>query len=1415
MYTTSVLCYRTRPPLYISFNGSPCSFPDPQSRQYSCSCCCSCCCALSVRCGGTAGYGLGLDFDPLLAYGLRQSSLLRRPAARSVVLAGGSGCVFRYPAYRFDGEVWDGFGGPSLGGRREGRNGAGRRRIKCTVSDEDSGSSRFSRVERAEALISLLSDELGEESLGFREREGGLGDQVLVRKKKKKEGGVRSNVRTQYLGTDRSKSQQKCRVKSIEISATERDERKEKKRGKGVSSRHDNHGTRREGSSFSSYHSVLSSGEYEDDVEINHDEFSTEASGKYNENSRKAAERKVKVEVLEGDEQHEEKKKKRSEVIQKRNESESSFIDWDVRKKSEKKLSEISTDELECCMKSVQEKSTLKAAGQEDVGSSNSQLQYRSSERKSNLGVNIKARTGNLHDHKETAVRIVGGPANIGEASEVCSFCGNNVKFSSQSGNEQSTRRKEDVAVSGAFAGERINEWDGKKVVKAEREKLIRNPHVVSVELDAGGANSEMTTESSRNSEARVNSSMVEEKHRRSIRMNEVVHGEKQLLKSEQSSEYKESHHGIQRVPLPQLNNSEDCQKESQFASGLNKFQNTRTPQRHPSEESSVVINQSLIDASDTSSFASFQSTSNETTINNNFTTVVVLAGETAERNNQTGGRVDSAGYKTEQDSVDRASSVSHMRRETSTSQDPDLVCLSDAPKVDRRDSKTPSHSLLIPPPSQLVQRESSPFGGTNVTASQEGYYVHNSHSSSAHMEGGIGSTAFHSSFDIGVVKDGRDDPSVMLTTDGRALESAIRSDEASRKFIGEFMEQTAHFANSDIHLPDSFSNDQEGFYGKTSFGEIVSESSQVDAQDKRNKGEVPGTKGPLDDIWHDTDTSIQEIPKEESLDEHIVSGNTIVRRSGRTLWRIIGDIFRVRWGNPHSMVHSGGRISSNISVSSETWLSGHEADERIDKNAKSRSNNKIPEAATTKLQPARKVSGDQVDTHVSEREWQPKAEISPPFETKNDSLSELPSTTSSLKDFTWNKDIVVIPPVTTGLSESSLALTEGGMTDSLGVTPSSGKTTVYEGGSLHVSDEISNMSVEVVAQEGKNGEKQKKMFQPTAEISPPVETKNGSSSELPSTTSSLRNFTWNKDIVVNPPVSTGLSESLLPLPEGGITGSLGVTSSSGKMTVYESGSLHGSDGSSNISVEVVAQEGKNGELKQRKMFQRKQQIPRDRFDEWEEAYKLEREQRQIDEMFMREALLEAKKAGDNWEVPVGAVLVQHGKIIARGCNLVEELRDSTAHAEMFCIREGSNVLKSWRLSETTLYVTLEPCTMCAGAILQARVDTLVWGAPNKLLGADGSYIRLFPVEDGGVGGSQVTDKPAPPVHPFHPKMTIRRGVLASDCADAMQQFFQLRRRKKGKKDERDVPTSGLHISHHPSKLLNKMHNIWHFMFCI
>ncbi|XP_051148520.1 tRNA(adenine(34)) deaminase, chloroplastic [Andrographis paniculata] len=294
---------------------------------------------------------------------------------------------------------------------------------------------------------------------------------------------------------------------------------------------------------------------------------------------------------------------------------------------------------------------------------------------------------------------------------------------------------------------------------------------------------------------------------------------------------------------------------------------------------------------------------------------------------------------------------------------------------------------------------------------------------------------------------------------------------------------------------------------------------------------------------------------------------------------------------------------------------------------------------------------------------------------------------------------------------------------------------------------------------------------------------------------------------------TTTTAESSIPLPTFRQQISpiaLGVASEGGKES--DNGSREKQNTRLKMTTESAGDEGES----RRKQFQRLDQVMKDRFDDWENAYRLEEEQRKTDEKFMWEALMEAQNAADNWEVPVGAVLVHDGKIIARGYNKVEELRDSTAHAEMICIREASNILRTWRLSETTLYITLEPCPMCAGAILQARVDTVVWGAPNKLLGADGSWIRLFPSGDGG-NGLELSEKPPAPVHPFHPKIVIRRGVLASECAEAMQQFFRLRRKKDKKPDSSAPPPAGPPPGgpHRPLKFLAKMQDAFNLMFCL
>jgi tRNA(adenine34) deaminase len=146
------------------------------------------------------------------------------------------------------------------------------------------------------------------------------------------------------------------------------------------------------------------------------------------------------------------------------------------------------------------------------------------------------------------------------------------------------------------------------------------------------------------------------------------------------------------------------------------------------------------------------------------------------------------------------------------------------------------------------------------------------------------------------------------------------------------------------------------------------------------------------------------------------------------------------------------------------------------------------------------------------------------------------------------------------------------------------------------------------------------------------------------------------------------------------------------------------------------------------------------------------------DEQFMRAALAEAATAARAGEVPVGAVVVADGAIVGRGYNAPISSRDPSAHAEIAALRDAGARLGNYRLPDCDLYVTLEPCPMCAGAILQARIRRLVYGAPDPKTGACGS----------------VADLPADPRLNHH--TTVVGGVLAEECAVPLKQFFAARR---------------------------------------
>ena len=150
------------------------------------------------------------------------------------------------------------------------------------------------------------------------------------------------------------------------------------------------------------------------------------------------------------------------------------------------------------------------------------------------------------------------------------------------------------------------------------------------------------------------------------------------------------------------------------------------------------------------------------------------------------------------------------------------------------------------------------------------------------------------------------------------------------------------------------------------------------------------------------------------------------------------------------------------------------------------------------------------------------------------------------------------------------------------------------------------------------------------------------------------------------------------------------------------------------------------------------------------------------DEAFMREALRQAQKAYEADEVPVGAVVARAGKIIARAYNQVELLKDATAHAEMLALTQAEAAVGDWRLTDCDLYVTKEPCAMCAGALVHVRIHRVVFGCADPRAGAAGSVINLLQLPS------------------LNHQCEITAGVLRNECAAILQDFFRKRRGEQG-----------------------------------
>ncbi|CAK7326481.1 unnamed protein product [Dovyalis caffra] len=1220
----------------------------------------------------------------------------------------------------------------------------------------------FSGVDDVEAVISLLSEEVSEECSGDAERNWGLSKRVEMEKRGNYSGGVRKWRMKKNVGLSSLESDTKSEFESAkvelrrgEVMRKEEREDREEKEEKKAASKGGNHRERRGSSSFSSYYSLSSAGDFERDTEAQ-DEYADclEESSSGCRKELRSGEGRLEKQVVEEFKRYRDGMQWKGELSEARTGGRRTGVEWDLRKKSEKKLTGI--EETQSGIESSQMQSRMARTHESDYRKvSNSHKQINKDEEES-LAVNLEKGTrkqyGEMGDQVKEQSEFRRNYQDIADKQE---SSGLNAETTFKSQKRFSGREGNLVDANLVLEG-RDERY---KVVgeTAAKNNIRRATHQLTDTSTIENVSTERVSNLQRQSESRMK--ILEEDralgsfyetNEQQFQMGGRPAGQVQPRSSQQLSKIPEVHDSTNKKTLI-LQSESRMKKQEESKSAISSLgTEAKKHQSHTDQKalqgtaskgsgdfnniSLNVTNVSLVHASDMKAVTTFGETSGKRIVDqeSESTSAAKAIPETRERDDKVEQNVTQFKSRNE---IHRATNESRLHETTSrhafdSQASAKMVSQVGIEHVDvGQGNERTSQTITMPPSPQLLSRDWFRVNLPSGIANQEDSREPAESGSSALYRNSGGRTPLFQQEAYG--RDGKDEiygeaSNLNLTED--ALGSAHRLEASSMQFVGEFVEKARHeVSTSEIQkekVSDTkFAHEVEKQRRKSS-GQYGSEDLQLKRRDSRRSSMGSREKGPSDEMWHVKDPSVQEPPETEAPSGSTETESIVVRRTERSVWNIISNIVRLRWGSraetPKSAQKSAGKSSSNDSVTSEAWFSGHEPDETSDENVKRETKSLQKGAASShQLQLTQTSSPDEVKT-------------SDTFGSKN-TIKRLEEDASS---------------------PSSITL------------------------------------------------------------------KNGSTSKGISSPPEKENLGWSQDRnnfqVAKSSMKVGES-SLVLLPSASTSGPI-VEESSGtaKTNISVSGSMETMEQpDSEKLIEVSGSEGKGLELKQRRL-QRNKQVGRDRFDEWEEAYLHESEQRKIDEMFMREALLEAKKAANSWEVPVGAVLVHHGKIIARGYNLVEELRDSTAHAEMICIREASNQLRSWRLSDTTLYVTLEPCPMCAGAILQARIKTLVWGAPNKLLGADGSWIRLF--HDGrDRNDSELADKPAAPVHPFHPKMTIRRGILELECVDVMQQFFQLRRRKKEKKEDSPPQPSCLPITNPQSKILRKMHDIFHAMlhFCL
>lgn len=1183
-FSSTIYAVRCKESFSLSFNGySNLCYERFDRTPSHCSPCCGCCecCAFSTY---------RAPVKPSILNGLRQSSLLQLSAPRRLILGCGDLYFSRVPAYDLNRGCYE--LNSSVNERTVcNRN---RRRIKGRCFSEASQKGReichSFGSDDAEAVLSLLSEEADKDVSGIKWKNVSSSKRMEAKKERKNVRTERNLSMSKKIETEKTGNLKQRETSNIDL----RREYEKPNKTREAFTKGENHRKQRDISSCSSYYS-FSSGDFASDLEVQDKHGLEELSIEYEKDDANHVEGQVKEELN----RQRDHSRKLHDVSHQERTAFGADIDWNLRKKSEKRLTEVTMQDKVSTKEDQDMHSRAFRTHESSYGKASiSHNQVDSEEHNSSFVKDMDKRTkkvyiqtGKIRKHQSRDTQESG-------CDEVETTLSSQKTFSGREGNLEmpETYLQEGSDELKKFVGS--TSTTGKETLKSKKTFNDREGSLeISETLLQGKSNehknfvgSTSTTGKdviNRNSQKYIEKSKVEDTERTSnTRMKnlgekkvsnlssvqgveeqqhqkgeKIITQAKERIKSQQFLEVSQVHESnvedtSTMKSRTRIKNWEENSNLSSDARGTwlqtDKRTNQSIQQRKGSE---LVSTLSEGYATDEKQVSSSQRISEKVRLIPKSRSVV----KTRESSCQTDERIENFELASEDQRLRNLSiSDETASRDKSSfhgsfnlvSEDGKCVTLAEG-------GEQSSAVLLIPSSSRLMGRGSAHVELTAEIASPKIILEASDAGSSALHDNSERSPILLSG---SYCRDGTEqtysEPSNIMALEG-AIGSADRLEKSSKQFVDEFVEKVRHEVTSSETQEKEVTGTQLPFEDEgNQINSPKQQGTQNDSQSTRHGSSrssgFPGTKGPSVEMWDVTEPSVEQSLVAEEPEISSETGKPIVSRTGRSLWSMIADVARLRWGSragsSTSAGKSGERNSSNKS-DSETWFSGHEHEE-ASKSDVIKETSVLPQAMTSD-----------------------KLKLSKPY---TDSEGEVSDTKKS-KDKGKHLEV--------GSSSSNTLESES---TSVGASYASGEENANwrDGKDLKVTNAaIKNVEFPI----------------PLPARGPPVggEIVNIAGSDMSGTEST---------VPIKEPVAPVQSE----------------LSGLGK---------------------------KDGELKQRK-FQRNKQVLRDRFDDWEEAYKLELEQRRMDEMFMREALLEAKKAADTWEVPVGAVLVQHGKIIARGCNL-------------------------------------------------------------------------------------------------------------------------------------------------------------------